>query len=171
MDELARMWRLKGVPRTGWAMRGVAAPESVADHCWGTAMLVLLFAPDNMDRHRALAMAAIHDLAEVETGDIPRGAMEESRKEARERTAMAQITRNREVVELWEEYAARTTREAQFVADMNLLDMCIQATVYEGEGRAASLEEFFHSSAPRFSTDRGRELFASLVTHRTSRQP
>lgn len=64
-------FRLKDEPRGGWVLRGVSAPESVADHSWGTAFLCLLYAAEaGVDRDRAVAMALIHDLAEAETGDI-----------------------------------------------------------------------------------------------------
>lgn len=52
-------------------MRGVETPESVADHSWGTALLVLMCAPAGLDVSRALAMATVHDLAEARVGDIP----------------------------------------------------------------------------------------------------
>jgi len=81
-DEVTRLLEAlaaKEQPRTGWLLRGVRQPESVADHSWGTAYLCAIHAgPAGVDSGRAVAMAVIHDLAEAVTGDIPnRGASPE----------------------------------------------------------------------------------------------
>ncbi len=51
----------------------LARDESVADHSWRVAMLVLLFEKklsQKIDVQKALTMAVVHDLAEVLTGDM-----------------------------------------------------------------------------------------------------
>ena len=67
---LIETMRLKELPRAGWVRVGVSQPESVAAHSWGVAWLVLTLCPTNLDRGRALAIAVLHDLAEVRVGDI-----------------------------------------------------------------------------------------------------
>ena len=65
---------LDRVPRSGYLLRGVADPETVASHSHFLALLALLFVeeyPDEFDRGRALAMALIHDLPEARLMDIP----------------------------------------------------------------------------------------------------
>lgn len=175
--------RLKDVERAGWALRGVAAPESVADHCYGTALLCLLYAADaGVDRDRAVAIALAHDLAEAVTGDFVARAdaadrdVSEDEKAAAERAAMAELVppAAEEVRALWREYEERATPEAVFVRDMNLLDMCLQALYYEASSRYdasrpvpssagyAHLDEFFASARPRLGTPLGLALFASV---------
>eukprot|EP00550_Attheya_septentrionalis_P013032 CAMPEP_0198298928 /NCGR_PEP_ID=MMETSP1449-20131203/42700_1 /TAXON_ID=420275 /ORGANISM="Attheya septentrionalis, Strain CCMP2084" /LENGTH=313 /DNA_ID=CAMNT_0044000327 /DNA_START=321 /DNA_END=1262 /DNA_ORIENTATION=+ len=66
---------LKRTPRTGWVLRKVPHPESVADHSWRVAVLCLLLQRDNnqtpqLDTSRAIEMAMVHDLAESIVGDI-----------------------------------------------------------------------------------------------------
>ncbi len=65
--------RLKRLKRTGWLDRGVppAQAESVADHCYRTALLAWLAAASDpaLDRDRVLKLALVHDLAEAITGD------------------------------------------------------------------------------------------------------
>ena len=53
--------RLKTTPRTGWAMRGVPRPESVADHSHGTALvaLVLGVGAGRLWQRRSLDRAAV----------------------------------------------------------------------------------------------------------------
>src|SRR5262245_31586095 len=71
LDLLLEALRLKALRRAGWVRVGVPAPvESVADHSWGVAWLVLALLPEGLDRGKALAYAVLHDLPEVRTGDV-----------------------------------------------------------------------------------------------------
>ncbi|WP_435317408.1 HD domain-containing protein [Haloarchaeobius sp. TZWSO28] len=169
---------LKDEQRTGWQLRGIADPESVAAHSWGVAYLTLLFAEQaDVDPDRALRLAVVHDVAEAETGDWATRADETAdtydpaEKEAAEAAAAADLLADFDHAhDAWAEYEARGTPEARFVKDMDLVDMCLQAVVYEREGRyqpGASdefqeydhLDEFFATAEPRLSTELGRELF------------
>ena len=71
-ESLLRLLALKGVQRKGWTRFPIpdAAVESVADHSYGVALLVLLLCPSKLDRAKAVEIALLHDLAEVATGDI-----------------------------------------------------------------------------------------------------
>jgi len=182
LEALARAYALKNETRTGWQLREVEDPESVAAHTWGVATLVVRFCPADLDRERALALAAVHDVAEAETGDVATRAetgaqaVDGAEKARRERAAMEGPLAGlgEEVRNLQDEYEARESPEARFVKDMDLLDTCLQALVYEREGRYdpdaenphfedyENLEEFFATSEPRLSTDRGRELFEAV---------
>lgn len=182
IDLLLTLYRLKGEPRTGWRERGVADPESVADHSWGTALLCLIYGPAaGADRSRAVFLALTHDLAEAVTGDRPArfdsaGKMLPDREKrlgelrAIERLFPGASAELGFLRELWEEYERSESFEASFVRDMNLVDMCIQALVYDTgpsgdapSGRGAHprrrLSEFFESTDRRISTPLGRELF------------
>ncbi len=194
LDRLEAIARLKDVSRTGWVLRGVREPESVADHSWGTAQLCLMLSPPELDRARTVMIALVHDLAEVEVGDIPRRVaasaqpVSEDEKELRELDAIRRLTRVvgtetrtdnlgesfRELQDLWEEYSRGDTAEARFVRDMNLVDMCLQAVIYQRDGRYDPetgrehfpdyeyLDEFFATSCDRFTTATGRELYDAL---------
>ncbi|HKI58437.1 MAG TPA: HD domain-containing protein [Trueperaceae bacterium] len=139
-----RAYRLKDEPRQGWVLRAVSAPESVAAHAWGTALLCLLFAEEaGVDRERALTIATVHDLAEAEIGDIPARAHPADRsvhaaeKARLEADGLERLLAGRapEVDALWREYEAGVSAEARFVRDMNLLDMALQALLYEEQAR------------------------------------
>ena len=173
--------RLKDEPRRGWVLRGVEAPESVADHCWGTALLCLLFAEEaGVELGEALAIATLHDLAEAITGDAAARADERLRevsladKAARELAAIDALLGGFDGSALrrrWQAYEEASTPEARFVRDMNLIDMCLQALRYQREGRYpegttldgyARLDEFFVTAGPRLTTELGRSLFAEI---------
>jgi len=173
--------QLKEEQRTGWQLRGIAEPESVADHSWGTAYLCLLFASlSGVDHCRAVEMAVVHDLAEARTGDVATRVAEmddpdvRRAKRERESEAMDALLADVEgavVRELWEEYEAAASETARFVRDMNMIDMCTQAFRYERDRRYdeestrdqfegwTRMEEFFATTEPRIGTATGRRLF------------
>ncbi|RLM40517.1 HD domain-containing protein, partial [Haloarcula sp. Atlit-47R] len=43
LDSLLEWFELKDELRTGWVLRNIDSPESVAAHTWGTASLCLLY--------------------------------------------------------------------------------------------------------------------------------
>ena len=63
--------RLKDTPRHSWTSRG--RRESVAEHCWRLTVMAWFLRDEfpEADWQKALAMAALHDLGEAFTGDIP----------------------------------------------------------------------------------------------------
>ena len=176
-------YRLKDEPRVGWVMHGVAGPESVAAHSWGTAYLCLLFAADaGVDLGRALAIALVHDLAEATTGDFAARAaatdrpVSEAEKARLERDAIADLLPPRQAAlhELWRAYEDRADPAARFVRDMNLIDMCLQGLLYEREARYDAdvqvpsegghrhLDEFFLSAEWRLEGEVAKRLFGSV---------
>ncbi|SFL11948.1 putative hydrolases of HD superfamily [Halogranum rubrum] len=186
LGSLLEWFDLKDERRTGWELRKVRSPESVADHSWGTAALCLLYAEEaQVDRQKAVTMALIHDLGEARTGDIPTRA-EDGRqttsgpeKEAAERSAVTDLVgpfEEGELLPLWEEYEARDTETAHFVKDMDLIENCLQALKYETQSRYDetepnehfsafdNLDEFFATAAPRLQTELGENLFEQIKT-------
>jgi len=190
-DALLEALELKDELRTGWVLRKIDTPESVAAHTWGMATLCLLYAAqagDAVDRDRAISMALVHDLAEARTGDIATRADDEHQrisdeeKTARERAAVAELLEpfdadaDGEFRSLWEAYEARETPTAQFVKDMDLIDNCLQALKYERGNRYGdaeendafsqyeNLDEFFATAAPRLHTEIGERLFEGIKT-------
>lgn len=175
LDYLLHVYRLKDRPRTGWSLRGVEDPESVADHSWGTALLCLLFADEaGVDTAEALEIALVHDIAEAETGDFARrDGADVAGKPALEAEAMAGLAALRagpaaeRVQRRWEAYETRSGRAARFVRDMNLLDMCLQALAYARRGGGGAgegaLDEFVASAEARVETDVGRARVAEVA--------
>lgn len=186
IDFLMKALELKDEKRSGWELRGVEDPESVAAHSWGAAFLAFLFADEaGVNRERAVQMAVVHDLAEAETGDfVFRAEREKDRqewtdeeKEEAEEQAVERISEglgSGELRELWQEYEERETGEARFVKDMDMIEMCLQALFYEENGRYdpgeeneefqeyENMDDFFVTTESRLNTDTGRELFESI---------
>ena len=78
IDFFHEIGSLKDLKRTGWLMRKVSNPESVADHSFRTAVMALILAPRlKLNTEKCLKMAVLHDLAEARIGDIPGREKEE----------------------------------------------------------------------------------------------
>jgi len=129
---------LKKVQRAGWRRVGLTGVESVAAHSWGVAWLVLALCPSALDRGRALAIAVIHDLAEVQVGDItPHDGISKSEKQARETHALQRMLRGlphaSHLEDLWLDYEEGRSAEARLVRACDKLDMALQAQLYAHE--------------------------------------
>lgn len=98
--------------------------ENSAEHSWHLAMTALAMAPvasDDFDLDRAIRILLVHDVVEIDTGDVfiydtdAREAMEVEERAAAERIfALLPDPVGTELRELWEEYEARETPEAKF---------------------------------------------------------
>lgn len=147
--------RLKEVDRAGWKRIGVTHPESVAAHSWGVALLALLRCPSGLDRHKLLAMAILHDLAEVEVGDLtPHDGVSKAEKRRREAAAMDRLLADRpDLRALWDEAEEGVSPEAKLLKTLDLAEMAVQAARYGELGYDVS--EFIASAAdaPRILED------------------
>lgn len=163
--------QLKRTARTGWVQRGVPNPENVAAHSYGViyatlALLQLLEEP--VDPARVLAMAALHDLPEGLTTDIPTPAwryLPPDIKTSVERGVMQEILQDvsfaAEWLALWEELHAAETAESRLVHDADKLDMYLQALVYQQQTGNRHLVEFWQT--PRtFHFSQSQAIYAEL---------
>lgn len=66
----SKVKKLKEMPRTGWVLREVKSPETVAEHTFGVAFLSwLLGSQMNLEVQKLIKIALSHDLCEVFAGD------------------------------------------------------------------------------------------------------
>lgn len=167
--EIARLGEiLKQTSRSGWALAGVISyrPESVAEHMYGTLFLAsvfgeaLLSAGERLDMAKVLTMAAMHDLPESITSDIPRTATEiggarmlEAKKAVESEAMKKLLGHSREHLKAlensWKELQEGESIEARMVRSCDILDMILHATALEESGvDARKLEGFFLNSKP-----------------------
>jgi putative hydrolase of HD superfamily len=167
--------RLKAMPRAGWALRGIAEPESVAEHSHRVGLLALVLAPragPPLDAARCVAIALVHDLAEALVGDItPFDGVDADEKRRREEEAMrhlAALAGDDGLLGLWREYAAAETPEARFVKELDKLETVLQAAEYGSAGGVphAELEEFWDAAAARLTSAGTRALLDALRRER-----
>ncbi|XP_052764214.1 5'-deoxynucleotidase HDDC2-like [Mya arenaria] len=154
--------QLKRVQRTGWVLRQVNAPESVADHMYRMSVLSLLAdTSSGLNKEKCVKMSLVHDVAESIVGDIaPADCIDKVEKSRREKTAMSHITSlipeevGQEMMQLWMEYEDQSSAEARFVKDIDKFEMVLQAYEYEQlEEKPGHLQEFFDSTDGKFQTD------------------
>jgi putative hydrolase of HD superfamily len=164
---MARLHPLERVPRSGYLLRGVTEPESVAAHSHAVALLTELVCDANpgcFDAPRALAMALIHDTQEVVTMDIPMPAGDASFRAARS-AAEVGIFRSlyqglpARYAELFEEFERGESPESHLVRGLDKAQMMLKVACYEREGRGR-LEEFWQS--PDNFRDYGLEPVSAL---------
>ncbi|XP_076682664.1 5'-deoxynucleotidase HDDC2 isoform X1 [Andrena cerasifolii] len=143
--------RLKHMKRTGWVIRNIQEPETIAGHMYRMAVLSLLVDnKENLDKVKIMQMALIHDLAECIVGDItPHCGVPVDVKHKREDAAMEDICKllgdkGPMILEMFREYEKQESPEAKYVKDLDRLDLIMQAYEYEKRDNVPGvLEEFF----------------------------
>jgi putative hydrolase of HD superfamily len=163
--------QLKQLYRQGWLKRGVPPErcESVAEHSLGVAILALWLSHacfPELDVTKVLWMALLHDFGEIYTGDlIPSDAVSADEKHLREKQSVQQVLgklpQGGRYLEIWEEFEQGETLEAQFIRQIDRLEMGFQAGIYGLQG-LIDPQEFFQTTDQALSDPRLREIFAEL---------
>jgi putative hydrolase of HD superfamily len=155
IDFIVDAGRLKRLPRTGWVDSGVADPESVADHSFRVALIVMILSDaQKLDTLKAVRMALLHDLAEGEMGDLTptQKGTDEAGFRRREDEAMGRLLTKLSAdigavySSAWLEFSEGKTTEARLVRDCDKLEMVIQASEYQrAGGDRGKLMRFWHA--------------------------
>jgi putative hydrolases of HD superfamily len=128
--------RLKGVLRQTM-LAGPARRENSAEHSWHLAVMAVTLAehaPPGTDIARVTAMVLVHDLVEIDAGDLFVYADEEqqARQEAAERAAADRIFallppgQAASLRGLWDEFEERRTPEARFARALDRLQPMLE---------------------------------------------
>jgi len=123
--------RLKAVLRQT-RLTEPARRENSAEHSWHLAVMALVLAehaPPGTDLGRVIAMLLVHDLVEIDAGDLFLYADEaqHARQEEAERAAADRIfallpaSQATRIRALWDEFEERETREARFARALDRL--------------------------------------------------
>jgi len=125
--------RLKCELRHSYTSNG--RQESVAEHSWRVLLLALLirpYLPATLNWERLAEMLIIHDLAEARTGDVAIFDLAHSTKSEAERAAIQEFRSmlpagiGTRIEQLWEEFEAGSTAEAQIANALDKLEAQIQ---------------------------------------------
>jgi 5'-deoxynucleotidase YfbR-like HD superfamily hydrolase len=123
--------QLKGVLRQSRIIDG-SRRENSAEHSWHLALMSLVlgeYAPPGTDLGRVTAMLLVHDLVEIDAGDlfVYAGEQAQARQEAAERAAADRLFallpdgQAGTVRALWDEFEERRTPEAKFARALDRL--------------------------------------------------
>lgn len=130
--------RLKRIRRTGWVVRGIPEPESIADHSYRAALLGYFLAMERgFNAGKVVGMLLVHDIGESLIGDItPEGEMFMEKTDAEEKAVkfMAERVRNVEIYELWREFNYGKSPEAKLAREVDKAEMAYQAMEYSEMG-------------------------------------
>jgi putative hydrolase of HD superfamily len=119
---LTELEKLKLVHRRSY-VSDLSRHENSAEHSWHLALALLVFERElglQIDLTKALKLALIHDVCEIDAGDVPvyapeRDAMFELEKAGVERLSRYGVRFAGELLPLWLEYEEQTTLESRWV--------------------------------------------------------
>jgi len=125
--------------------------ENSAEHSWHLALMVLVLAehaPPGIDLGRVMAMVVLHDLVEIDAGDLSVYASEadQARQRQAERAAADRLyqllppAQGSALRALWDEFEERATAEAKFARALDRLQpMLINMVTGGGTWRAPGI--------------------------------
>lgn len=134
---------LKNIYRQGWltnllGMEYENKVESVADHSWAVTILAItIIEKYNLDYNieRCMKLALIHELGEIYAGDFTPNQITKDEKHKLEEKAVDKILENIEFENdfknLWLEYENKTSKEAEFIKQIDKLECILQAGSYD----------------------------------------
>jgi putative hydrolase of HD superfamily len=143
MDRLSRQLqfvseagRLRGVQRLTM-LTEPARRENSAEHSWHLTIMALTlgeYAPAGTDLARVAAMVALHDVVEVDAGDLSAyaGPADQARQHAAERAAAQRLfgllpaDQAGRLRALWDEFEERATPEARFARALDRLQPMLE---------------------------------------------
>lgn len=121
--------------------------ENSAEHSWQTtlaAMILLENAPENLDRLKILQMLLIHDIVEIDAGDVfvydeqaRVDAFEAETKAAERLFGMLDEDVGGPLLALWHEFEAAQTPEAKFAKACDRVMPVLQNLAGEGQSWTA----------------------------------
>jgi len=127
--------QLKNVERQTLIVDG-ARRENSAEHSWHIALMALLLAehadhPDQLNLLKVVKMLLVHDIIEIDAGDVFAYAQDDEREEREEKAArrlFGLLPRDQaeELHKLWREFEERSTPEARYAASLDRLLPLVQ---------------------------------------------
>ncbi|KAL4985421.1 hypothetical protein BDW68DRAFT_145538 [Aspergillus falconensis] len=174
--------RLKTTKREGWRRFDINDGESISDHMYRMSMMTMLAPPSlaaRLDLPRCMKMALVHDMAESLVGDItPNDPIKKDEKARREAAVMEYIVKSLlrnvpngdsaggGILAVFNEYEANETLEAQFVHDVDKMELLLQMIEYE-RSHEIDLNEFL-GVAKRIQLPEIKEWAATVLEERTA---
>ena len=126
--------RLKHTLRHAWT-GDKNRQESTAEHTWHMSIMAMIFAPhlkNKVDLMKVLKMITIHDVGEALVGDTPAFSKNHGKKHKEEKEAVLKIAgllpniSKKEIINLYNEYKAKKSKEALFVKMLDIIDVIFQ---------------------------------------------
>lgn len=144
VNYLLELNNAKRTPRNGWHRLGIRPAESICEHMAATAQIAYVLAQmEGADADHAAILALFHDVGEIRTGDedwISR--IYKNKKDSESAAFKAQVEglpMEAAICRIYDEFKERKTKEAVIAKDADLLELALQAKVYEESGFRGAL--------------------------------
>lgn len=160
--------KFKQLKRSGWIKHQITTPESDAEHSFSVALLAMLLTPKYLDKTKCLEMALIHDLSEIYAGDhTPDDTITPAEKHQKERSGIikiAQMLDSPQMVDLFDEFEQKETKESIFINALDKLDNVITANYYDQQhqGDCKLTREFGKYADQKISELENKELLQQV---------
>lgn len=135
LNFIVELEKLKGVLRKTRPL-GLDRYENSAEHSWQTTLSALVFlddAEEELDALKVLKMLLIHDVVEIDAGDVfvfdqkARADIEEKEQAAAQRIfGLLPSPLAEEFLAIWREFEARETAESKFAKAMDRINPVLQ---------------------------------------------
>lgn len=172
----------KKVSRTGWVNEGIPRPENIVEHmynCWFIGMLYLPASTDDetYSKDKILKILLIHDLAETETGDIPRPEKNKQKKkyDCRENLVMQSLLLSgtypgaadiHEYLKNWNEWEANESINFRIAKDIDNIQTMHQFCMYylDNPGKF-SVEKicYWLKDIEKIQTEAGKNIASKII--------
>lgn len=159
---------LKHVKRSGWWVAGIKDPESVADHCFRTAVIGYYMAhAEGVDTYKVTTMSLFNDIHESRINDLHKmGHYYIDFKDAEKRVFDDQMKDidgdvSSELSQLRNEYDAQETKEAVVARDADILECLLQAKEYYDNGHTKA-KKFFKTAPDHLKTKTAQKLWETI---------
>ena len=136
--------KLKHLKRTGWVMRDVPLPETVASHSWRMAVMALQKEDElkklGVDVNQVVQMCLLHDVSEAIVGDIvPEHHQITNKKISKQEKHLLEMQAVKNMADkygfkklktIFNEYEEQKTLESVVVKNLDKFDILLQAYEY-----------------------------------------
>ena len=168
LDFFAEAGLLKKIKRSGWWVAGIKDPESVAEHCFRTAVMAYYMAHvEGVDPYKSVVMALFNDIHESRINDLHKmGHYYIDFKEAEKKVFADQIKNLDGVVKdelkrLRDEYDRQLSPESTLARDADILECLLQAKEYHQAGYLVA-EKFLQRAPQYLKTETARKFWREM---------
>lgn len=161
---------LKNIRRSGWWVLGIKYPETVAEHCFRTALIGYLLAKkENVDPYPVVLMGLCNDLHEARINDLHKMGQRYINFSAAEKKVFGEQIKGlpesiySELKELQADLRTQGTKEALLARDADILECLLQAKEYYEQG-AKLAKNFFRKAPGHLKSASAKELWKLIKT-------
>jgi len=175
LDFFAEAGLLKRVKRSGWWVAGIKDPESVADHCFRTAVIGYYMAlVEGVDPYKVVTMCLFNDIHEARINDLHKMGhhyidfKQAEKKVFEDQVALLDNRVKKALSAVRKEYDTQKTQESLVARDADILECLVQAREYLDMGFCEA-EHFFERAPDYLQSRTAKDLWRDLQSWDSSR--